>query len=121
MILKVGKLALATLLSGNSFMRRSRMIKDVGPDAFDCGLLIGHEDFRLIRDATADIYVTFPHRTIQEFLGAFCFIMMLSEGESIESLLSSDSKEPIFLTNPLFLHFCLWFLCSGQKYCTFKK
>ena len=66
------------------------MIKDVGPDAFDYGLLIGHDDFRLIRDETADIYVTFPDRIIQEFLGAFYFIMMLNEGQSIESLLFKE-------------------------------
>ena len=39
---------------------------------------------------TADIYVTFPDRIIQEFLGAFYFIMMLNEGQSIESLLFKE-------------------------------
>ena len=138
-IINIGKLALETLLSGNPLLQRSQVIKDVGPDAFDYGLLIGHEDFRLIRDETADIYVTFPHRSIQEFLGAFYFIMVLNEGQSIENLLGSDCREnllgsdckenlldsdcnkPIFMVNPLFLHFCLWFLCKSQKYFTFEK
>ena len=97
-------------------MRRSRVIKDVGPDAFDYGLLIGHEDFRLIRDETADMYVTFPHRSIQEFLGALYFIMMVNGGVSIENLLGSDCKEPIFMMNHLFLHFCLWFMYSARRY-----
>ena len=65
------------------------------------------------------MFVTFPHRSIQEFLGAFYFILMLSAGESIESLLGSDCKEQIFMMNPLFFHFCLWFLYSDQKYFTF--
>ena len=120
-IINIGKLALETLLSGNPLLQRSQVIKDVGPDAFDYGLLIGHEDFRLIRDETADMFITFPHRSVQEFLGAFYFIMMLNEGQSIENLLGSDCKEPIFMMNPLFLHFCLWFLCKSQKYFTFEK
>ena len=120
-IIKVGKLAWDTLLSGNNLLQRSQVIRDVGPDAFDYGLLIGHEDFRLIRDETADIFVTFPHRSIQELLGAFYFILMMNQGESIESLLGYDCKEPIFMMNPLFLYFCLWFLYSDQKYFTFDN
>ena len=120
-VTKIGKLALETLLSGNPLLRRSQVIKEAGPDAFDYGLLIGHEDFRLIRDETADICVTFPHRTIQEFLGAFYFIMMLNDGESIESLLCSNGREPIFLMNPLFLHFCLYILYSDQEYIILKN
>ena len=90
-------------------------MNDVGKDAFDFGLLIGNEDaHRLIRDETADIFVTFPHRSLQEFLGAFYFVWMLAQGELLESLLGADSK-PIFMTNPLFLQFCLWF-CTDQDY-----
>ena len=120
-ITNLGKLALFTLLSGNPLLQRSRVIKVVGPDAFDYGLLIGHEDFRLIPDESADIFITFPHRSIQEFLGAFYFIMMLDAGSSIESLLGYDYKEPIFMVNPLFFHFCLWLSYSDQKYFTFEN
>ena len=121
MIVKVGKLAFDTLMSGNPLLRRSQVIEDVGTDAFDYGLLIGHEDFRLIKDETADIFITFPHRSIQEFLGAHYFITELNDEKSIESLLGSDCKEPIVMMNPLFLHFCLWFLYSDQKYFRFQK
>ena len=111
----IGKLALETLLSGNPLLRRSDVMNEVGKDAFDFGLLIGNEDaHRLIRDETADIFVTFPHRSLQEFLGAFYFVWMLAQGELLESLLGADSK-PIFMTNPLFLQFCLWF-CADQDY-----
>ena len=40
----IGKLAYDTLLSGNPLLQRSRVLAEVGPDAFDYGLLIGHED-----------------------------------------------------------------------------
>ena len=117
----VGKLALKTLLSGEPMLRRADVIKEIGEDAFDYGLLIGHEDFRLIRDETADIFVTFPHRSVQEFLVAFYFIRMLNEGKEIRSVLDMDSnKQPIFLKNTLFLQFCL-FLCSDQKYFPLKN
>ena len=73
MVTKVGKIAFQTLLSGNPLMKKGDVIREVGPDAFDCGLLIGHEDSRLLKDETADIFVTFPHRSIQEFLAACLF------------------------------------------------
>ena len=115
----VGKLALQTLLSDDPLLRRSSVIKEVGSEAFDYGLLIGHEDaHRLIRDETADILVTFPHRTIQEFLGVLYFVIMLDEGQQVEALLG---KNWIFMTNPLFLQFCLWLLHNGGKYFNFQR
>ena len=113
----LGKLALETLLSGNPLLQRNDVIKAVGSDAFDYGLLIGHEDaHRLIRDETADIFVTFPHRSILEFLGAFYFVM------------NFDATSPLVqaayhqcLNNPLFLQFCLWFMMRSGKYFTFPE
>ena len=100
--------------------RRDDVIREIGEDAFDYGLLIGHEDpHRLIRDETADIYVTFPHRSIQEFLGALYFVWMLNQGKEIQSVSGINSDKLIFLTNTLFLQFCIWFLCDDQKYFTF--
>ena len=117
----LGKLALRTLVSGDSLLERRRVIAEVGKEAFDYGLLIGHEDAnRLLRNEAADIFVTFPHRSLVEFLGAFFFVQMLNKGENIESLLAvhtvrSCSIKPIFLRNPLFLRFCLWFLMTPDE------
>ena len=69
----------------------------------------------MIRDETADIYVTFPHRSVQEFLGAFYFIVMLNGGETIESLTGSSDQKSILLANPLFLQFCLCFMYSSDE------
>ena len=63
----------------------------------------------------------FPHRTLEVFCATLYFILVLNEGESIESLLGSDCTEPIFMINPLFLHFCLWFLCNDQMCFTFEN
>ena len=121
-VTKIGKLALKTLLSGDPLLQRSEVIKEVGPDAFDYGLLIGHEDAHmLLKDETADIFVTFPHRSIQEFLGSLYLIWMLNKGKEIQPLLGINSGKPIFLTNTLFLQFCLWFLCDDQKYFLFEN
>ena len=119
-VANTGKLAFETLLTGNPFLSRSKVIETVGADGFDYGFLIGHEDFCLKLDETADIFVTFAHRSIQEFFGAFFFIWTLSRGNSIEHLLGYQG-DPIFLTNPLFLHFCLWFLKSDQVYFTIEN
>ena len=121
-VASIGKLALQTLLSGNPLLQRSEVIKEAGPDVFDYGLLIGNEDaHKLIRDETADIFVTFPHRSLQEFLGAFFFVWMLDKGEKIRSLLGDNCNKPIFLMNPLFLQFCLWFLHDAQIYFNFEN
>ena len=93
-------------------LKRSDVLKEVGPDAFDYGLLIGHEDFRLIRDETADILVSFPHRTILEFLWSFGFISLLSEGKTVEHILSTYGD--VLLENPLVLNFSLWFLTTSE-------
>ena len=113
----LGKLALETLLSGNPLLQRSDVIKEVGSDAFDYGLLIGHEDaHRLIRDETADIFVTFPHRSILEFLGAFYFVMnFYAESALIQAAYHQ------YLENPLFLQFCLWFIMRSEKYFIFPE
>ena len=103
----IGKIAFETLLSENPFYQRSDISGLIGDDAFDYGLLIGHENFRLIGDETADIMVTFPHRSLQEFLGAFYFVLLLNEGVSIDTLLGVHCKKPIFMTNPLFLQFAI--------------
>ena len=112
----LGKLALETLLSENPLLKRKEVIAKVGEEAFDYGLLIGHEDaFRLIRDETKDIFVSFPHRTILEFLGSFGFVWRLSIGDNVKDILGIDCKEPVFLWNPLFLQFSLWFLETSDE------
>ena len=77
---------------------------------------MAHEDFRLIRDETVGIFVTFADRSIQEFVGALYFIVMFSKGMSLEDLLEGHMSRPLFMTEPLFLHFCLWFLHENQSY-----
>ena len=111
---KMGKLAWETLKSGNGLLRRSHVIKEIGEEAFEYGLLIGNEDFRLVGHEIADILVTFPHRTLQEFLGSYYFVLELSEGCSVESLLGSDCERARFMQDQLFLHFCLWFANGNE-------
>ena len=71
---RVGKLAWdrSMLSTKRHLLRRNELIKQAGPEAFGYGFLIGHEDYRLFGDETTDIFVTFPHQSLQEFLGA-CF------------------------------------------------
>ena len=75
----------------------------------------------MIQDEAADIFVTLSLRSLEEFLGAFSFVQELNDGISIEHLLGPACDEPIFMTNPLFLHFCLWFLFNSEKYFTFTN
>ena len=106
----LGKLALETLFK-SPFFQRSQVIEAVGEEAFDYGLLIGHEDFRLIKEETADILVTFPHRSLQEFFGAFYFVFALNTETNMQNFNNAANE---FMTNPLFHQFCLWLLDCRQ-------
>ena len=68
---KYGQLAMHMFSSDTNLMRESDIIEVVGPQPFQSGFLIGHRDSRLLKDETADVFVRFPHRSIQEFLIAF--------------------------------------------------
>ena len=118
---RLGKLAWETLKEGNALLQRSRVIKEIGEEAFDYGILIGNEDFRLIGKETADILVTFPHRTLQEFLGSYHLVLRLSEGETMDTLLGPNCEVARFMLDSLFLHFCLWLCFSDQTYVVFEN
>ena len=107
-LVSLGKLAFETLVSGDPLFERSRVVEEVGEEVFDYGLLIGNED--MINHLIADILITFPHRSIQEFLGAFYFVQILCSKSSVDSLLKQKGAELVLFQNPLFLHFCFWLL-----------
>ena len=120
---RMGKVAWKMWRSGKGWAKKSEILKEAGEDAFEIGPLISHRDFRLSRDKTADILITFPHQTILEFLGSYGFLHMLNEGDSIESLFDNDQERYKVMEYPSFLQFCLWFLegsCKGEKL-KFKK
>ena len=108
----VGKLSLQTLTFNNPLLQGSEVLRMVGNFAFEYGLFVGHEDLRLFDDPTADIYVAYAHRSIEELFGSFGFIQALNDGQDIDDVLGSDRERPIFMVNPLFLSFCLWILKS---------
>ena len=118
----LGKLAWEIEKSGSPFVQRSEVIKEVGEEAFEYGILSGHEDVSLITKEEADMSVNFVHRTLQQFLGSYYFVLMLSKGEPIGKLIDlADHKSERLITEPLFFHFCLWFVFSGQKNITFPN
>ena len=117
----LGKLAWKTLNRKEYHLCSSEIVEDVREDAFEYGVLVGHEDFRLLGHETADVFVTFLHSSIQEFLGGFFFMLMLNFGETIESLPYIDPAWPIFMMDPLFFYFCLYFLHDKQNFFDFQK
>ena len=92
-VMSVGKVAWQMLLFGDEMFRKGDVAREVGSEVFEYGLLIGDEAADKLTDETADILVTFAHRSILEFLGAFHFILRLSKGEGMDSLLGG--KIPI--------------------------
>ena len=108
----LGKLAFKTLTLNNPLLQRAEVLEMIGDFAFDYGLFAGHEDFKVSSDPTADLYVTYPHRSLEEFFGSFGFIQVLCEGKTLDDILGSYRKELIFMVNPLVLKFSLWFLST---------
>ena len=118
---KLGKFALDTLLQHESpAFPRSCLENKIGKDGLDLGLLTAHS-YNSVSNPSAEISVAFLHTTIQDFFGAFYFIWMLCNGSSVKDLLKDKSKNPIFLSNGIFLHFCLWFLSKSNKYIRIPK
>ena len=104
----------ANLYQGNIEQFLSN-VKDIGKVAFDSltERTAIKEDICLRSHIDAGILIQsgsclmFPHDTIRVFFGALYFILMVDAGQSIESLVGSQCKKPIFLVDSLFLYFCL--------------
>ena len=116
--MSIGKLALETLLSGKPELERSKIVEQVGEEVFEYGLLIGEDGFSLTRDMTVDILVTFPHRSLQEFLGAFYFVLSLGKRQAVNDV---DKVIREYLKNPLFSKFCLWLLDGSNEFFSFLE
>ena len=116
-IKSVGILALKTLLSNNPLLQKTEIFKIAGDLAFEYGFFSGHEDFRLCADPTADIYVTYGHRSLEEFFGSLGFLQALDDGKSVDDILGSDCEKPIFMVNPLVFKFCLYLVsCQDLRF-----
>ena len=103
----VGQLALRTLLSNNPLLQQSEVRKIAGDFALEYGFFAVEKDFT---DPIADVYVTWAHRSIEEFFGSFGFLQALDDGKTVDEILGSDCEEPLFMVNPLVFTFCLWLL-----------
>ena len=107
----VGQLALRTLLSNDPLLQRSEVLRIAGEFALDYGFFAAEKSYT---DITADIYVTYGHRSLEEFFGSFGFLQVLDHGKSVDDVLGPDCEEPIFMMNPLVLQFCLWLLTTDS-------
>ena len=103
----VGKLALQTLMSNKPLFQRCEVLRIAGHFAFDYGLFAGHEDFRLLGDPTADLYVTYPHRSLEEFFCSFGFLQALDDEKSVDDILGSDCEKTDIHGGPFGLEFLL--------------
>ena len=89
----LGKVVLENLKSGSATVYHERDLNSI----LDGRLLARHRNS----------LVSFPHRTFGIFVGALYFILMLDCGQTVESLLGSDTKQMVFFTDHLFFYFCL--------------
>ena len=117
MLQRMGRIAFKTLIYGST-LERSNLIEELGGDAFNYGIIVGHENVELTVDGK--ISVTFLEKGMQDYLGALCFINMLDNGKSLEELLGHNQENPVITSNPLFLQFCLWLLKKSEGYFSFR-
>ena len=119
MIRKIGGVAFQSLQKAFYLVRKCDIIEEVGSDIFQYGILVGQEDFRLCSDPTQDFCLTFPHRSLEQFFGAYFCVEKMDLVVSIRELFVSNT--PLFMTEYLFLYFCLWFSGSGQEFLIFQQ
>ena len=105
----LGKLAWE-MLSRGSLFQKSDIFDKIGVDAFENGLLIGHDDSdKLIGDETADICLSFPHKSLLVFLIALFSAQEHEDAKTGEHLICLEYR-------PLYHEFRKWFLCPEQTY-----
>ena len=120
MLQRFGNIALKTLMSRDS-MNRGDIIQELGGDAFNYGLIIGHKKIGMTVDESSDVSISFLEKGMQYYLGAFYFTRMLDNGESIEWLLGHSQENPVITSNPLFLQFSLWLLKKSESHFSFRN
>ena len=90
----LGKIAWKTLKTKQyHFQMKQALIDDV--DIFEYGIITGHQDFHLVGHETADVFISYSHRTFQEFLGAFHFTHKMSSIEQPGRYISQYCRESI--------------------------
>ena len=117
LLLSLGKLA-NEMKNFGGYYEKEALLHKAGQEAFDSGLLIGHEDDYRLLMREADICVTFPHELIGWFFNAFFCTRVLGNCETISGFKFPDilkniheiSLNPSLLTDHAFIRFCLWFL-----------
>ncbi len=94
----IGYWAHSTLQQGNNFAKKKEVLADIGQYAFEYGLLVGSEDIPFGHRIGDDLFLSFLHETIKEFLVAafYCF----------DDDVVIDTS--VLLDNPLILEFSVW-------------
>ena len=116
-LLKLGKVALDSLLANTMTYRKQDIIENVGPDAFKYGILIGTDEWEGRRDLpeNADVFVFFAHRSIQEYLAAKYLIHQLGSHPSVSSIMGNRGSLEFLQNNLMFLTFCAHFVSKQSE------
>ena len=111
---KISEIAYKTFLFGEYFFKREKISQYLGSDAFTYGFLIGQEDTRMIPESKTNVLVTFPHGSIEQFFCSFKLVTHMSLPWPWSRLIPDDA--PTFMIDPLFFHFCLWFMYHSEQF-----
>ena len=84
--------------------KRTKVLAQVGEEAFNLGILIVNEDTRMLSSKTEDIFLTFPNIGVRHFLSAF-FVLCSPSEPSVPPGLEWNHIEPI-------IPYCIWLRSS---------
>ena len=98
----IGKQAFRMLRNGPMYVSRENLYSVLGNDAFDCGIVRGHGDSNFLLDVDPNTYLTFPHISVQEFLGAFYCKKLIIHEKSKKSELFEVTKKVLDTPKALF-------------------
>ena len=126
---KMGKFAFKIKELQSHCFQRDEVVRDVDENVFEYGFLVGYQDFRVIGDEKADVYVLFLHETVFRYLLMF-HLSQRQMHAKIELRLEDDNLTGIThftnegstvmnlcLLEADCLHFYLWFVsCRNTSF-----
>ena len=107
----IGRVALRCLIENSHSFSKTELGRDICAQALNSGILTEQRCPSLSTDSSDDSLLCFVHSSFKYFFGCYSLVQSIGAGTLEEKL--QDTVMTLFLQDPLFNHFALWFTHDG--------